>query len=60
MPSLAASLAALALVAQASAHVSLVAIYGSNGAMGHGFGVVSDLLDSPLCFSRLFAIDTAY
>lgn len=39
MPSLAASLAALALVAQASAHVSLVAIYGSNGAVGHGFGV---------------------
>lgn len=39
MPSLAASFSALALVAQASAHLSLINIYGSNGAVGHGFGV---------------------
>lgn len=41
MPSLVASLTALSLVAQSLAHVSLISIYGSNGAVGHGFGVVS-------------------
>ncbi|KNZ54121.1 uncharacterized protein VP01_3039g1 [Puccinia sorghi] len=30
---------ALSLVAQSLAHVSLISIYGSNGAVGHGFGV---------------------
>lgn len=39
MRSLAVSLTALTLVAQTFAHLSLVSIYGSNGAIGHGFGV---------------------
>ena len=40
MPSLVATLIALSLVAQSLAHVSLISIYGSNGVVGHGFGVV--------------------
>jgi len=39
MPSLVATLIALSLVAQSLAHVSLISIYGSNGVVGHGFGV---------------------
>ncbi|KAH9452232.1 hypothetical protein MJO28_008892 [Puccinia striiformis f. sp. tritici] len=39
MPSLSGSFIALALVAQASAHLSLISIYGSNNVVGHGFGV---------------------
>lgn len=39
MPSLRASFLALALAAQASAHLSLISIYGSNNVVGHAFGV---------------------
>ncbi|PLW07997.1 hypothetical protein PCANC_23330 [Puccinia coronata f. sp. avenae] len=39
MLSLAVSLTALTLVAQTFAHLSLVSVHGSNGAVGHGFGV---------------------
>ncbi|WAQ87205.1 hypothetical protein PtA15_8A106 [Puccinia triticina] len=39
MPSLAASLVGLALIAHASAHLSLINIYGSNDVVGHAFGV---------------------
>ncbi|KAI9603200.1 hypothetical protein H4Q26_002517 [Puccinia striiformis f. sp. tritici PST-130] len=44
--SLSGSFIALALVAQASAHLSLISIYGSNNVVGHGFGVVRDLESS--------------
>jgi hypothetical protein len=42
MLSLAVSLTALTLVAQSFAHLSLVSVHGSNGAVGHGFGVVNE------------------
>ncbi|KAH9463320.1 hypothetical protein Pst134EA_015404 [Puccinia striiformis f. sp. tritici] len=39
MPSLAATIVGLALIAHTSAHLSLLNIYGSNDVVGHGFGV---------------------
>jgi len=39
MPSLVATITGLALIAHASAHVSLINIYGSNNVIGHAFGV---------------------
>jgi len=39
MPSLVATFTGLALIVHASAHVSLINIYGSNNVIGHAFGV---------------------